>query len=165
MVLLVLPHLPLARCRPTLCSLYSLRCSWRASRLEGARRTLPNSGRVLSACTGFEKQAAMAAGAPPLLLPAEKVAELRQAVHCQVSRMNVKEEIQRCLADSGDRYQNLRISESDCDTHLSLSLSLSLSGPRMRRRCCSGWRAEELWRESWSLSNLLGREQRRKRRL
>ena len=37
-------------------------------------------------------------------LPDEKVAELRQAIHSQVSKMGIQEQIQRCLADSHDRY-------------------------------------------------------------
>ena len=45
-----------------------------------------------------EREEAMSAA-----LPAERVAELRQAIHSQVTKMGIKEQIQRCLADSRDR--------------------------------------------------------------
>ena len=45
----------------------------------------------------------MSATGRALPLPAERVAELRQEVHCQVTKMGIKEQIQRCLADFGDR--------------------------------------------------------------
>lgn len=37
-------------------------------------------------------------------LPAEKVAELRQAIHTQLSEMGIQEQIQRCLADPNHQY-------------------------------------------------------------
>lgn len=37
-------------------------------------------------------------------LPPERVAELRQVIHSQVAEMGVLQQIQRCLADSGDQY-------------------------------------------------------------
>ena len=40
-------------------------------------------------------------------LPPEKVAELRQAIHGQVTRLGVQQQIQRCLADSREQRSPL----------------------------------------------------------
>ena len=40
-------------------------------------------------------------------LPPEKVAELRQAIHSQVTRLGVQQQIQRCLADSREQRSPL----------------------------------------------------------
>ena len=46
----------------------------------------------------------MAFAPQEMSLPPERVAELRQVIHSQVAEMGVLQQIQRCLADSGDQY-------------------------------------------------------------
>ena len=53
----------------------------------------------------FENRRQVAMSSSTTALPAERVAELRQAIHCQVTKMGIKGQIQRCLADSRDRSE------------------------------------------------------------